>query len=225
MGPRPSGPRPAPRPRLSGYKKPEQDDGGMRINDRISVDRIRLIDESGEMLGIFATRDALRRAEEAGLDLVEISPMADPPVCKIMDYGKFKYEQQKKANEARKKQKVVEVKELKFRPAIGDHDYNVKIKAARGFLEDGDKVKVTMRFRGRELENKVVAFDLMNRIKSDLADLSKVEMEPKFEGKQMMMVLGASAEPKADAAKSSSPDASAAPQKPAEATQASPEEK
>ncbi len=177
----------------------------MRINDRISVDRIRLIDESGEMLGIFATRDALRRAEEAGLDLVEISPMADPPVCKIMDYGKFKYEQQKKANEARKKQKVVEVKELKFRPAIGDHDYNVKIKAARGFLEDGDKVKVTMRFRGRELENKVVAFDLMNRIKSDLADLSKVEMEPKFEGKQMMMVLGASAEPKVDAVKPSSP--------------------
>lgn len=168
----------------------------MRINGAITVDRIRLIDEDGEMIGISTTREGMRRAEEAGLDLVEISPQADPPVCKIMDYGKFRFEQQKKAAEARKKQKVVEIKELKFRPAIGDHDYQVKIKSARGFLTEGDKVKVTMRFRGREMENKQLAYDLMNRIKTDLAALSKVEMEPKFEGRQMMMVLAATAEKK-----------------------------
>lgn len=143
------------------------------------------------MVGVTTLREGLRQAEEAGLDLVEISPQAEPPVCKVMDYGKFKYEQQKKANEARKKQKVVEVKELKFRPAIGDHDYAVKLKSARGFLGEGDKVKVTMRFRGREMENKAPAYELMNRIKTDLAELSKVEMEPKFEGRQMMMVLAA----------------------------------
>lgn len=182
------------RPRLSGYKKPEQDEGGLRINDAITADRIRLIDEEGEMIGVCTVREGQRRADEAGLDLVEISPGAEPPVCKVMDYGKYKYEQQKKANEARKKQKVVEIKELKFRPAIGDHDYQVKIKAARGFLGDGDKVKVTMRFRGREMENKTLAYEVMNRIKSDLADLSKVEMEPKFEGRQMMMVLAAAAD-------------------------------
>jgi len=163
----------------------------LRINDGITVDRIRLIDENGEMIGLSTTREGLRRAEEAGLDLVEISPQADPPVCKVMDYGKYRYEQQKKAAEARKNQKIVEVKELKFRPAIGDHDYAVKIKAARGFLGEGDKVKVTMRFRGREMENKTAAYDLMNRIKTDLAELCKVEMEPKFEGRQMMMVLSA----------------------------------
>jgi translation initiation factor IF-3 len=150
-----------------------------------------LIDENGEMFGVTTKIEGLRRADEAGLDLVEISPQADPPVCKIMDYSKFKYEQQKKAAEARKKQKVVEVKELKFRPAIGDHDYAVKLKAARGFLGEGDKVKITMRFRGRELENKTVAYELMNKIKADLVELSKVEMEPKFEGRQMMMVLSA----------------------------------
>ena len=130
-------------------------------------------------------------ADEAGLDLVEISPNAEPPVCKVMDYGKYKYEMQKKANEARKKQKVVEIKELKFRPMIGDHDYMVKIKAAKGFLEEGDKVKVTMRFRGRELENKAIAFELINRIKADLTGLCKVEMDAKFEGRQMIMILAA----------------------------------
>lgn len=141
------------------------------------------------MIGLSTVREGLRLADEAGLDLVEISPAADPPVCKVMDYGKYKYEMQKKANEARKKQKVIEIKELKFRPMIGDHDYQVKIKSARSFLTEGDKVKVTMRFRGREMENKTIAYNLMNRIKSDLAELSKVEMEPKFEGRQMMMVL------------------------------------
>lgn len=209
--PRPSGPRPAPRPRLSGYKKPDQDEGGLRINDNITVDRIRLIDENGEMIGVSTVREGLRRAEEAGLDLVEISPNAEPPVCKVMDYGKYKYEQQKKANEARKKQKVVEVKELKFRPAIGDHDYNVKLKAARSFLQDGDKVKVTMRFRGREMENKSFAFELINRLKADLADLSKVEMDAKFEGRQMIMVLASAA-----AEKVVEPAKSAPTEKPAE---------
>jgi translation initiation factor IF-3 len=176
---------------LSGYKKPESQDGSHKINDAITADRIRLIGADGEMVGVTTFREGMRQAEEAGLDLVEISPQADPPVCKIMDYGKFKYEQQKKAAEARKNQKIVEVKELKFRPAIGDHDYAVKIKAARSFLGDGDKVKVTMRFRGREMENKAPAYELMNRIKTDLAELCKVEMEPKFEGRQMMMVLAA----------------------------------
>lgn len=146
------------------------------------------------MVGVSTVREGLRRAEETGLDLVEISPGAEPPVCKIMDYGKYRYEQQKKASEARKKQKVVEVKELKFRPAIGDHDYQVKMKQARAFLGEGDKVKVTMRFRGREMENKSIAFALINRIKTDLAELSKVEMEAKFEGRQMIMILAASGE-------------------------------
>jgi translation initiation factor IF-3 len=167
----------------------------LRINDQITVDRIRLIDAEGEMVGLSTVREGLRLAEEAGLDLVEISPAADPPVCKVMDYGKYKYEMQKKANEARKKQKIVEVKELKFRPMIGDHDYQVKIRSARSFLTDGDKVKVTMRFRGREMENKTLAYDLMNRIKRDLVDLSKVELEPKFEGRQMIMVLNADVKP------------------------------
>ncbi len=192
-GPRPSfaGSRPAYRPRLSGYKKPDTDDGGMRINGAITADRIRLIDENGEMIGVSTVREGMRRAEETGLDLVEISPNADPPVCKVMDYGKFKYEQQKKANEARKKQKIVEIKELKFRATIGDHDYGVKLKAAKSFLAEGDKVKVTMRFRGRELENKQIAYDLMTRIKADLVELAKIELDAKFEGRQMIMVLAA----------------------------------
>jgi translation initiation factor IF-3 len=195
-GPPRSGPprTSSPRPRLSGYQKPVRpDDGGLRINDQITVDRIRLIDAEGEMIGLSTVREGRRLADEAGLDLVEISPAADPPVCKVMDYGKYKYEQQKKANEARKKQKIVEVKELKFRPMIGDHDYQVKIRSAKSFLSEGDKVKITMRFRGRELENKTIAYDLMSRIKTDLAGLGKVEMEPKFEGRQMMMVIAADA--------------------------------
>lgn len=164
------------------------------------------------MIGVSTVREGLRRAEEAGLDLVEISPGAEPPVCKIMDYGKYKYEMQKKANEARKKQKVVEVKELKFRPAIGDHDYQVKLKSARSFLGEGDKVKVTMRFRGREMENKSIAFALINRIKADLADLCKVEMEAKFEGRQMIMILGATGEKTAE--KPAEKPAEKAPEKP-----------
>lgn len=186
------GSRPPPsRPRLSGYQKPKDDDGGLRINDQITTGTIRLIGEEGEQVGVIATREGLKMAEEVGLDLVEISPMATPPVCKIMDYGKYRFEQQKKAAEARKKQKVVELKELKFRPMIGDHDYQVKLKSAKGFLAEGDKVKVTMRFRGREMENKTLAYDLINRIKADLAGLAKVEMDAKFEGRQMIMILAA----------------------------------
>jgi translation initiation factor IF-3 len=161
-----------------------------------------LIDENGEMVGVVTVTEGVRRAEEAGLDLVEVSPNADPPVCKILDFGKYKYELQKKANEARKKQKVVEVKELKMRPAIGDHDYEVKLKAAKRFLEDGDKVKATLRFRGREMAHIELALQVLHRFKDDLAAYCKVEQLPKMEGRQAIMILvpdksGASTPPKA----------------------------
>lgn len=168
-----------------------QDTGGVRINEDIRADKIRLIDDAGEMRGVMSVREALILAEEAGLDLVEVSPNADPPVCKILDFGKFKYEQQKKAAEARKKQKVIEVKEIKIRPTIEDHDYGVKLRSARKFLENGDKVKVTLRFRGREMSHQELGMDLLRRMKADLADVSKVEQEPKMEGRQVMMVLSA----------------------------------
>lgn len=141
------------------------------------------------MLGVFGTKQAIEKAAEAGLDLVEISPNAEPPVCKILDYGKFKYEQQKKANEAKKKQKVVDVKELKLRPGIGDHDYEVKLKAGRKFLEGGDKLKVTLRFRGREMAHMQLGLEVLQRMRDDLADVSKVDQEPKPEGRQVMMLL------------------------------------
>jgi translation initiation factor IF-3 len=162
---------------------------GPRINDQIRVRKVRLIDADGEQAGIVDIAEALRMAEDAGLDLVEISPNAEPPVCKILDYGKFKYEQQKKANEARKKQKTVDLKEIKLRPTIDKHDYDTKMKAAKRFLEEGDKVKVTMRFRGREMAHTGIAMNVMNRVKEDLGALSKIEMEPKLEGRQMIMLL------------------------------------
>ncbi len=133
--------------------------------------------------------EGVRLAEEAGLDLVEVSPNADPPVCKILDYGKYKYEQQKKAAEARKKQKTVDVKEVKIRPGIEEHDYGVKMRNARRFLEGGDKVKVTMRFRGREMAHQDIGKDLLSKMKDELSDISKTELEPKLEGRQMIMVL------------------------------------
>jgi len=145
------------------------------------------------MVGIVTIREALRRAEEAGLDLVEISPNAEPPVCKILDYGKYKFEQQKKAAEARKKQKVVEVKEIQLRPMIGDHDYEVKLKSALRFLEGGDKVKVVLRFRGRELSHTDIGMELLKRMISDLGGVAKVDFEPKMEGRQVMMILAPSA--------------------------------
>jgi translation initiation factor IF-3 len=135
-------------------------------------------------------RDAMSRAEEAGLDLVEISPNAEPPVCKILDYGKFKYEQQKKANEARKKQKVIEIKEIKIRPMIDDHDYQVKMRAAVRFLEEGNKVKITMRFRGRELSHIELGTQLLDKMRKELGQLGKVELEPRLEGRQMIMIIG-----------------------------------
>jgi translation initiation factor IF-3 len=141
------------------------------------------------MLGVVETRRALAQAEEVGLDLVEISPNASPPVCKILDYGKFKYEQQKKRNEARKKQKVIEIKEIKMRPNIDDHDYQTKMKAARGFLEEGDKVKFTMRFRGREMVHQEIGAGVLQRVRTELDELAKIEHFPSMEGRQMIMVL------------------------------------
>ena len=162
---------------------------GPRVNEEIRVPQVRLIDENGEMLGVMSIRDALYKAFQAGLDLLEISPNAVPPVCKITDYGKFKYEQQKKANEARKKQKVVEIKEIKVRPNIDDHDYDVKMRQAKGFIGEGDKVKVTLRFRGREMAHQELGVKLLERIRTELTELVKVEQMPRLENRQMIMVL------------------------------------
>ncbi len=150
---------------------------------------MRVIDENGEMLGVMTPFDGIKRAREVGLDLIEVSPNAAPPVCKILDLGKYKYEQQKKANEARKKQKVIDIKELKLRPTIGDHDYDIKIKQARQFIIDGDKVKFTLRFRGREQSHFDLSMQVMHRAKADLLDIAKVEQDIQAEGRQAVMVL------------------------------------
>jgi translation initiation factor IF-3 len=168
---------------------PEREPTGPRMNDAIRAREVRLIDENGTNVGVVQRQDALDRAVAAGLDLVEISPDAQPPVCKILDYGKFKYQEQKKAAEARKNQKVVEVKEIKLRPNIDDHDYDVKMKSIKRFFEEGDKVKVTLRFRGREMAHQSLGMDVLRRVKADLEAISKVEAEPRFEGRQMVMVL------------------------------------
>ena len=160
-----------------------------RINDRIEAREIRLVDQDGEMVGVVSLRDALFRAEEVGLDLVEISPNATPPVCKILDYGKFKYEAQKKANAARKKQRVIEVKEIKMRPSIDQNDYGIKMKKVREFIDEGDKVKVTMRFRGREMAHQHLAINILEKVREEMADVAKVEQFPKLEGRQMIMVM------------------------------------
>jgi len=160
-----------------------------RVNDRIEATEVRLVGEDGEMIGVVRLREALERAREVGLDLVEVSPTAKPPVCKILDYGKFKYEAQKRANAARKKQRVIEVKEIKMRPGIDDNDYNIKMKKVRHFLEEGDKVKVTMRFRGRELSHQNLAMNILTKVKEEVSDLGKVEQFPKMEGRQMVMVM------------------------------------
>ena len=150
---------------------------------------VRLVKEDGEMLGVVSTRDALTMAAEVGLDLVEISPTAVPPVCKILDYGKFKYEAQKRKNEAKKKQKVIEVKEIKMRPGIDIHDYDVKMRAIKSFLEEGDKVKVTMRFRGREMMHQELGLKVLDKVRTELDELIKVESHPKLEGRQMIMTI------------------------------------
>ena len=162
---------------------------GPRANREIRLPRIQLINEEGENLGVVPTDQALQMAEEAGLDLVEIAPNAEPPVCKILDLGKLKYANQKKAAEARKKQKTIEIKEIKMRPNIDTHDYNVKMKAMLRFFEEGDKVKVTLRFRGREMAHMELGMKLLMQVKDDTVEIAKVEAEPKLEGRQMMMVL------------------------------------
>lgn len=162
---------------------------GPRVNEEIRVPQVRLIDQDGEMMGVLTTREAQRRAGDVGLDLVEISPNADPPVCKLLDYGKFKYEQQKKKNEARKKQKVIEIKEIKVRPNIDENDYQVKLRAMKSFIGEGDKVKVTLRFRGREMAHQELGVKVLERIRVDMETDTKVEQMPKMENRQMVMVL------------------------------------
>ncbi len=162
---------------------------GLRINDEIRVPKVLLIDQNGEKQGVMPTSSAQEAAEEAGLDLVEIVPNADPPVCKILDYGKFKFQEQKKKNEARKRQKTVEIKEIKLRPNIDIHDYEVKAKAMHRFFEEGDKVKVTLRFRGREMAHPELGMKLLMQVKADFDPIAKVEYEPRMEGRQMIMIL------------------------------------
>ena len=162
---------------------------GPRINEFIDVPEVRLIDGEGDNVGVVSRQRALAMADESGLDLVEVAPEARPPVCKLMDFGKFKYQTQKKANEARKKQKVIEVKEIKMRPNIDQHDYDVKMRSMTRFLDDGDKVKVTLRFRGREMAYQDLGLKVLERVRDDLEEVSKVEQFPKMEGRQMTMVI------------------------------------
>ena len=159
------------------------------INEMIEVAEVRLIGADGEQVGVVTRDNALDRAANIGLDLVIVADNADPPVCKIMDYGKFKYEEQKKKNEARKKQKTIDVKEIKLRPNIDSHDYDVKMRSMEKFLGEGDKVKVTMRFRGREMAHQNLGLDVLHRVRDDLEEKSKIEQFPKMEGRQMVMVL------------------------------------
>ncbi|MCH9012510.1 MAG: translation initiation factor IF-3 [Proteobacteria bacterium] len=162
---------------------------GPRVNRDIVVAQVRLIDEQGENLGVVSKDEAIERAEEAGMDLVEISPSAEPPVCKILDYGRFKYQDQKKKSEARKKQKTIDIKEIKMRPNIDQHDYDVKMRAINRFIADGDKVKVTMRFRGREMVHQELGLKVLDRIRDQIDEVAKVEQFPKMEGRQMIMVV------------------------------------
>jgi translation initiation factor IF-3 len=159
------------------------------VNERIRVSEIRLIGADGENVGVVPPSVGLQMAQDAGLDLVEISPNATPPVCKVMDLGKFKYEQQKREAEARKKQKIIEIKEIKFRPGTDTHDYDVKMRSVMKFLEEGDKVKVTLRFRGREMAHQDLGLELLNRVRTDVGELGKVESMPKLEGRQMVMMI------------------------------------
>ena len=166
---------------------PEKD--GPRVNEDIRIREVQLIDQDGQNRGVVLTRDAIAMAQDAGLDLVEIAPNSAPPVCKILDYGRFKYQNQKKANEARKKQHVVEIKEIKLRPGIDTHDYEVKMKAIHRFFEEGDKVKITLRFRGREMAHPELGMKLLNKVQADFDEVAKVEYAPRMEGRQMIMIL------------------------------------
>jgi translation initiation factor IF-3 len=162
---------------------------GPRVNEQISILEVRVVDADGEMVGVISTQEGIEMAAEVGLDLVEVSPNADPPVCKILDYGKYKYEAQKKANEARKKQKVILIKEIKMRPGIDEHDYQVKMRNVRRFIDDGDKVKMTIRFRGREMAHQNLGMDVLHRVRDEMLELAKVEQFPRSEGRMMTMVL------------------------------------
>lgn len=162
---------------------------GPRYNEFIQSPKVRVIDGDGENLGVMYTREAMEQAREVGLDLVEVSPNADPPVAKFLDIGKFKYEAQKKANLARKSSKAQEIKEIKMRPNIDDHDYDTKMKKIYEFIGEGDKVKVTLRFRGRELSHTQLGMNLLIRVQGDVAEIAKVEQHPRFEGRQMLMVV------------------------------------
>jgi len=162
---------------------------GPRYNEFIQSPKVRVIDENGENLGVLYTREAMEQAQAVGLDLVEVSPNADPPVAKFLDVGKFKYEAQKKANAARKSQKTQEIKEIKMRPNIDDHDYDTKMKAIHKFIGEGDKVKVTLRFRGRELSHGQLGMALLQRVQADTAEDAKIESYPRMEGRQMLMVI------------------------------------
>ena len=164
-------------------------DKGPKSNNRINSPEVQVINSSGENLGVINTNEAIAMAKEEGLDLIEIAPNAKPPVCKIIDMGKFKYDAQKKANKAKKKQKIVLLKEIKLRPVTETHDYDFKVKNAKKFISKGDKVKFTIRFKGRELQHSHLGKDLMDKIKIDMQEIGKVELNPKFEGKQMIMVI------------------------------------
>ncbi len=167
----------------------QRNDDEIRINENITAKQVRLIDAENENRGIVSLKEALALAEEEGLDLIEISPQANPPVCKILDFGKFRYEQQKRKNEAKKNQKVVEIKELKLRPMIDTHDYEVKVKQAKKFLDQGNKVKFTMRFKGRELSANDMGKQVLSKLIEDLDDCAKIDSEMKLEGRQMTMIL------------------------------------
>ena len=168
--------------------KPKKD-FGPRTNEKITASEVRVISSKGLQLGIISIREALNYAEDEGYDLVEVSPDAKPPVCKIIDYGKLKYKEQKSKKEAKKKQKTIEVKEIKMRPGIDTHDYQVKVKALKKFISDGNKVKVSMRFRGREMEHQNLGFDVLKKLTEDVSEYAKVEVPPKSEGKQIMIIL------------------------------------
>jgi translation initiation factor IF-3 len=178
---------------------------GPRVNDEIRIPQVQLVDDDGQNHGIVDIEEARQRAQDAGLDLVEISPNSQPPVVKILDYGKYKFQAQKKAAEARKKQKTVEVKEIKMRPSIDTHDYEVKMRAARRFLEEGDKVKMTLRFRGREMAHQELGLRLLWRVRDELVDMAKVEADPRLEGRQMIMILAPTAKVVAAAAQRPQP--------------------
>ena len=159
------------------------------MNEEITSPKVRLVDENGEMVGIVSRFEGIQMAQQAGLDLVEVSPNAEPPVCKILDYGKYKYEQQKKRAEAKKKQKIIEVKEIQMRPGIDDNDFQIKCRAIQRFIEEGDKVKITMRFRGREISHHEIGMEVLTRVRAQFEEVAKIEQMPRLEGKQMIMIL------------------------------------